>query len=343
MSAVYCSVANPKDVSSYIVTLLDSEAVVKVHEDDISVEILSAPTVTLCFVPNNNKNCDKQLFPVPIYVSFPADSDRIVNLQANMPLIELEASKALLSSGPESLFFLILNKSSKYSPKDLCKLFKTASLAMNQGLPAVDTCDTAGSNTDRLDSTTSASNRRRVYVPSTVVTKTTPLVIPTTTPAKTTESNKSDKPWQIPEGQIIPTLLPALLVNGQYELIKANTQPVYFKNAFFEGHMVFMVNSTSQALKEPFASKFRDDKNTFEVQIQGKFLQVIPPNCTLYVGAEITKKMELGLVTRGLCGSILNFCKAYSSHLHSSFGDAANVELPHIVAPLWNTIDRLVV
>eukprot|EP01034_Spumella_vulgaris_P030381 gene30381-37586_t len=53
--------------------------------------------------------------------------------------------------------------------------------------------------------------------------------------------------------------------------------------------------------------------------------------------------MDLGLLTRGLCSSILQLGRSSSPALHHSFGDTKNYELPHIVAPFWNTVDRLVV
>lgn len=144
----------------------------------------------------------------------------------------------------------------------------------------------------------------------------------------------------IPVGQFIPSIKPSMLMEGgRYQVIYANSPPVDFSNELFEGRMVCMVNA--QNIQEPFLSKFKGDKNTFEVQVQGKFKQRLPG--ILFVGAEITKKMELGLVTRSLCATILNFCRRYNALLHHSFGDKDNVELPHIVSPLWNTVDQLII
>ena len=61
------------------------------------------------------------------------------------------------------------------------------------------------------------------------------------------------------------------------------------------------------------------------------------------MGAEITKKMELGLLSKGLCAGILKLGRTVNAYLHHSFGDNNDVELPHITGPLWSAIDRLVI
>ena len=65
----------------------------------------------------------------------------------------------------------------------------------------------------------------------------------------------------------------------------------------------------------------------------------------LFTGGEITKKMELGMITKGLGNGILAFGRSINPMLHHSFGreDANALELPHIVAPLWSSVDRIIV
>ena len=75
------------------------------------------------------------------------------------------------------------------------------------------------------------------------------------------------------------------------------------------------------------------------MQVQGKFKSV--PKGNMFMGAEITKKMELGLFTKGICGSILQVVRAVNPYLHHSFGDNKDYELPHIVGPMWSLFDRL--
>ena len=75
------------------------------------------------------------------------------------------------------------------------------------------------------------------------------------------------------------------------------------------------------------------------MQVQGKFKKV--PEGELFMGAEITRKMELGLFTKGICSSILQIVRAVNPYLHHSFGDNKDFELPHIVGPMWSLFDRL--
>lgn len=53
--------------------------------------------------------------------------------------------------------------------------------------------------------------------------------------------------------------------------------------------------------------------------------------------------MNLGLLTRGLCSSILKFVRSINPLIHNSFGDSDDLELPHITGPLWSMSDRIVI
>ena len=59
------------------------------------------------------------------------------------------------------------------------------------------------------------------------------------------------------------------------------------------------------------------------------------------MGAEITKRMELGILTKSVCNTILQLTRTSNPVLHHSFGDKTNMELPHIMGPLWSVLDRL--
>jgi len=86
---------------------------------------------------------------------------------------------------------------------------------------------------------------------------------------------------------------------------------------------------------------FDGKQRRFEIQIQGKF--TVLPTGTVYIGGEITEgPMELGLVTRGLCNMLLSFARRINSAMNYSFGDKAQEELPHIVFPLWTSVDKMV-
>eukprot|EP01033_Poteriospumella_lacustris_P008553 gene8553-6154_t len=130
-------------------------------------------------------------------------------------------------------------------------------------------------------------------------------------------------------------------VGDQYRLITPNaTDPIPFSNDIFEGKMLLMVRS-SLPMDDKFSQRFDIDKNMFELQVQGRFKRI--PSGYMYLGGEITKKMELGLLTRGFASSLLQFCKSFNASIHHSYGDSQQVELPHIVGPFWSIIDRVVV
>lgn len=85
-------------------------------------------------------------------------------------------------------------------------------------------------------------------------------------------------------------------------------------------------------------------RRQFEVQVQGKFKR--EPQGEIYVGAEVTSKMELGMLTRSISKAALRFCGTMVNDLHYSFGEATsdpNHQVPHLVAPIFPTFDKVLV
>jgi hypothetical protein len=112
--------------------------------------------------------------------------------------------------------------------------------------------------------------------------------------------------------------------------------------------------------RHPFPVVFDGKNRTIELQIQGRFLRKPSPGSELYVGAEITAKMQLGMLKKALCNAILSFTRQMMVGVHYSFGDDNDQnpsgsgsggstgnglphELPHIVAPFVTSCDRLMV
>lgn len=108
--------------------------------------------------------------------------------------------------------------------------------------------------------------------------------------------------------------------------------------------------------RHPFPEVFDGKNRTIELQIQGRFLRKPLPGSELYVGAEITAKMQLGMLKKALCNAILSFTRQMMVGVHYSFGDDNDQtsptggsgsglphELPHIVAPFVTSCDRLMV
>ena len=150
------------------------------------------------------------------------------------------------------------------------------------------------------------------------------------------------------QGEHIPTLSLGLFHEGKYKPFAANSTKAFpFCTEIFEGEALFMINTKDQPQtslsqrRNRYSTRFDNTSYTFDIQVQGRFRQI--PQGTIFVGAEITKRMDLSLLTRGMCGTILQLGRRMNAALHHSFGDKANYELPHIVSPLWGTVDRLVI
>lgn len=159
------------------------------------------------------------------------------------------------------------------------------------------------------------------------------------------ESKKQPTPpiWNPPLGRIHPLIHPYLLHQGVHRLITPNTpSPIPFENEVFAGHLCLLVNSRMAPMDQYFEKRFEGDKNRFEIQVQGKFRQKINGK-NMFIGAEVSKKMELGLITKGVCSTIVKFCKTMNSSMHHSFGDSKNMELPHLASPFWSTMDRIII
>ena len=85
-------------------------------------------------------------------------------------------------------------------------------------------------------------------------------------------------------------------------------------------------------------------RRMFEVQVQGKFKR--EPAGEVFVGAETVHKMELGILTRSISNAVMRFVGTLVDDLHYSFGDNQedpNHQLPHIVAPIFPTFDKILV
>ena len=75
--------------------------------------------------------------------------------------------------------------------------------------------------------------------------------------------------------------------------------------------------------------------------MQGKFKR--NPNGELFTGAESTKKMELGLITRGISKAAMSFLSSMVADLHYSFGDPPSQPNAQVRLPLniYNFIIRM--
>ena len=118
--------------------------------------------------------------------------------------------------------------------------------------------------------------------------------------------------------------------------------PMPFETEIFKGVTLLLVRTNP--LDGHYSNFFDGTKREFEVQVQGKFKRV--PEGEIYVGAEATQKMELGIITRSACRILLNFVATMVNDSHYSFGDFPTDKLcenPHLVAPLLRGMDKVIV
>lgn len=149
--------------------------------------------------------------------------------------------------------------------------------------------------------------------------------------------------WKCPPGRRLDGLYPHVLHDGELRPIAANTlRPVPFSTDLFDGVVLLMINTHLPS--DLYYNRFLHTRYVFEVQVQGRFKKDFPPGGHLFFGIEITKpRVELGLLTRGLCSSLLQVGRAVNPYVHHSFGDRLGLEYPHISAPVWTTVDRLTI
>ena len=78
--------------------------------------------------------------------------------------------------------------------------------------------------------------------------------------------------------------------------------PMPFETEIFKGVTLLLVRTTP--MDDHYRNFFDGTKREFEVQVQGKFKRA--PEGEIYVGAEATHKMELGIITRSACRILLS-------------------------------------
>ncbi len=70
------------------------------------------------------------------------------------------------------------------------------------------------------------------------------------------------------------------------------------------------------------------------------------PTGEIYVGADCECVLELGILTRAFCQGVFKFVATMVNNLCYSFGESPageNHQIGHLVAPLFATMDKVVV
>jgi len=130
--------------------------------------------------------------------------------------------------------------------------------------------------------------------------------------------------------------------SGEHTQVYANPPaPVHIANAFFEGELLLLLRPLHPSDSPQYwESIFSGRQRLLEVQVQGRFKQ--ETRGAMWLGGEVTERMELGLLTKSLARLLLNVIRQLSGQLHFSFGDRADREWAHICFPLSRAADRLV-
>jgi hypothetical protein len=118
--------------------------------------------------------------------------------------------------------------------------------------------------------------------------------------------------------------------------------PVEFETDLFKGKVLLLIRPTDPD-EDPYWSErlFAKKKRNVVLQIQGKFKR--KPKGKLFLGAEISQKMKVGLLTRGLLGLLIRCLERFFSDLRYSFGDTEGLEMPRVAAPAHSSFERVAV
>jgi len=142
-----------------------------------------------------------------------------------------------------------------------------------------------------------------------------------------------------------PTLNVKLLgENGSYQPnFPLNSQhAVDVETELFKGKILIILRPPRPE-DDPYWNEriFSKRKRRIIIQIQGKFKY--EPSGVVYAGAQVSKQMKLGLLTKGLSNVLLRLVESFNPQVHYSFGDSKGKQKPHIVVPAYTFFERVVV
>ncbi|CAK4081532.1 unnamed protein product [Aphanomyces euteiches] len=161
------------------------------------------------------------------------------------------------------------------------------------------------------------------------------------------------KPWNVPSLSIHETSVPVKTMDpGSSSLVKGklllpnSDEPIPFENDHFKGQILFLLRTDPQPPK--WSHLFAGRRRTFWIQLQGQFKK--SPQGQVYIGGEVPRKMQLGVITRSFCSILLRVLNMLVVGLHYSLGQSApevenqvsNEELGHICFPLHSSVDEFV-
>nr|CCA19121.1 conserved hypothetical protein [Albugo laibachii Nc14] len=128
------------------------------------------------------------------------------------------------------------------------------------------------------------------------------------------------------------------------------SEPYAFENEFVYGKLMFFLVQEKESMAPYIQRLFQGKRRLFWIQLQIRFKKV--PSGPLFIGGEVPHSMNLGFFTQGLARLILRILNSLLSGLHYGFGafyktdpkvtHPNDEELPHIVFPLYTSVDQFV-
>jgi len=132
-----------------------------------------------------------------------------------------------------------------------------------------------------------------------------------------------------------------------------NSKPVPFDTPMYHGTMLMLLrpenaDNNDATQRDPTATYFRGKQRRFEFQFQLSFKQ--EPTGPLYLGCQVEKPVQMGMIQRVFVGTLLSFVKKMNSGFHYSFGEEisdsdrakGSYERAHFAFGVEASMDRLV-
>lgn len=129
-----------------------------------------------------------------------------------------------------------------------------------------------------------------------------------------------------------------LAEGGDFLALRPNSAaPIPFENDFFKGRLLFMLATVPPDCAHLAAL---NTARQFEMQIQGELK--VEPNGVLRMGAELTERPKLSMMTTTMVRAVMSFVQRRTAGLEWSLGDKTGPAKPYCAFPLTTGVDALV-
>lgn len=124
-----------------------------------------------------------------------------------------------------------------------------------------------------------------------------------------------------------------------------SNEPIPIENDIFVGHVMLILRPLHPEDDPDYQTRIqsllqKQETATFSFQIQGRFKKPVRKD-QVFVGAEITQKMNLGVLTKKVSDLFLRLLSAKIGGMTYSFG--SEIESPNIAFPLYSAMSTVIV